>query len=155
MKNILLAVALVTISMSGYSQSKVFKEVSEDVTSQIKAITQDGNLVGYLVFTELEKASETTFNYKLTIMDENLNDIGTVNFKEEKLFLQQVSFEQDVMCLAYIKSNIIGKEFKNARQYRREKENDAKNSIVTQFVSHDRKNINTNVIKADIAAQTS
>jgi hypothetical protein len=154
MKNILLAVALVTISMSGYSQSKVFKEVSEDVTSQIKAITQDGNLVGYLVFTELEKASETTFNYKLTIMDENLNDIGTVNFKEEKLFLQQVSFEQDVMCLAYIKSNIIGKEFKNARQYRREKENDAKNSIVTQFVSLDGKIINTNVIKADIAAQT-
>ena len=75
MKNILLIAALVATTLSGYSQSKVFKEVSEDVTSQIKAITQDGNLVGYLVFTELEKASEKTFNYKLTIMEENLNDI--------------------------------------------------------------------------------
>ena len=152
MKNILLAVALVTITLSGYSQSKVFKEVSEEVTSQIKAITQDGNLVGYLVFTELEKASENTFNYKLTIMDENLNDIGTVNFKDEKLFLQQVSFEQDILCLAYIKSNIIGKEFKNTRQYRKEKENEVKNSIFTQFVSLDGKIINTNHIKAEINA---
>src|SRR5689334_17421415 len=154
MKNILLAAALVMITLSGYSQSKVFKEVSDDVTSQIKAITQDGNLVGYLVFTELEKASENTYNYRLTIMDENLNDIGTVNFKDEKLFLQQVSFEQDVLCLAYIKSNIIGKEFKNARQYRKEKENDVKNSIFTQFVSLDGKIINSNLIKADIASQT-
>lgn len=152
MKNILLAVTLVTISCSVYSQSKVFKEVSEDVTSQIKAITQDGNLVGYLVFTELEKASEKTFNYRLTIMDENLNDIGTVNFKDEKLFLQQVSFEQDILCLAYIKSNIIGKEFRNARQYRKEKDGEVKNSIFTQFVSLDGKIINANHIKAEITA---
>jgi hypothetical protein len=150
MKNILLAVALVTVALSGYSQSKVFKEVSEDVTSQIKAITQNGNLVGYLVFTELEKASETTFNYKLTIMDENLNDIGTVNFKDEKLLLQQVSFEQDILCLAYIKSNIIGREFKNVRAYNKELESGAKASVFTQFVNLDGKVIGTNSLKVDL-----
>src|SRR5688500_8803464 len=152
MRNSLIVFVLVLASLTGRSQTKVFKEVSEEVTSQIKAITQDGNLVGYLVFTELEKASENMFNYKITIMDENLNDLGTINFKEEKLLLQQVSFEQDILCLAYIKSNIIGKEFKNVRGYRKEATG-AKNSVFTQFVSLDGKIVSTNTIKADLATE--
>ena len=51
MKRILLACALIGAALYGQSQTKVFKEVSEGVTSQIKPIVQDGNLVGYLVFT--------------------------------------------------------------------------------------------------------
>ena len=152
MRNSLIVFALVLASLCGQSQTKVFKEVSEEVTSQIKAITQDGNLVGYLVFTELEKASENMFNYKITIMDENLNDLGTINFKDEKLLLQQVSIEQDILCLAYIKSNIVGKEFKNVKGYRKEA-SDAKNAVFTQFVSLDGKIIGTNTIKADLATE--
>src|ERR1700682_4275295 len=83
------------------AQSKVFKEVGEDISSQVKPIWQDGTMVGYVVFTQLEKASADSFNYKVTIMDENLNDIGAVNFREQKLNLQAVSFESDVLCLAY------------------------------------------------------
>ena len=150
MKNLLSAFALVLVALYGQSQTKVFKEVSEEVTSQIKAITQDGSLVGYLVFTQLEKASEDMFNYRISIMDENLNDIGTINFKDEKLFLQQVSFEQDILCLAYIKSNIVGKEFKNVRSYNKELESAAKSSIFSQFVSLDGKIVGTNSIKVDL-----
>jgi hypothetical protein len=115
------------------AQTKVFKEVAEDISSQMETIRQDGNLIGYLVFTQLEKASVDSFNYKISIMDENLNDIGSVTFREEKLFLKAVSFEQDVLCLAYIRSNFVGKEYKNNREFRRSKDA-AKASLFAQFV---------------------
>src|ERR1700759_1646763 len=89
------------------AQSKVFKEVSDEISSTTEPITQDNALVGYLVFTKLEKASEDSFNYKITIMDENLNDIGTVKFRQENLYLQGVSFEQNMLCLGYIKSPLV------------------------------------------------
>jgi hypothetical protein len=89
-----------------HAQTKVFKEVGEDISTEIKAITQDNSLVGYLAFTRLEKADADSFNYRLTIMDENLNDIGAVNFRQGILELQAVSFEQNVLCLGYIQSSL-------------------------------------------------
>jgi hypothetical protein len=133
----------------GQAQTKVFKEVSEDISSQMNTIEQDGALVGYMAFTQLEKASADSFNYRVTIMDENLNDIGTVNFKEQKLFLRAVSFEGDVLCLAYLKSNIVGNEFKNKREYK-DAILGAKASVFTQFLSMDGKIIRTNSVKADL-----
>lgn len=138
----LLFCALLT-TVAASAQSKVFKEVSSDISSDMEAIVQDGALVGYLVFTQLEKASEDSFNYKITIMDENLNDIGVVNFRDEKLDLQAVSFEQDVLCLAYLKSNIIGRQFSNGRAYKKAMEN-SKTAIVTQFLNLDGKIIKEN-----------
>lgn len=131
------------------AQSKVFKEVSDEISSQIRIITQDNALVGYLVFTQLEKASEDSFNYRLTIMDENLNDIGTVNFREENLDLQSVSFEQDVLCLAYLKSSVIGKQFKNRKAYKAALP-DARHEVISQFLNLDGRIIKTNAVKTDI-----
>jgi len=131
------------------AQTKIFKEVAEDISSQLETIRQDGNLVGYLMFTQLEKASADSFNYKLSIMDENLNDIGTVDFREEHLLLQAVSFEQDVLCLAYVRSNFIGIEFKNGRQFRREKDN-AKAELFTQFVNLNGKLLGKYSVKMDV-----
>src|ERR1700754_84878 len=115
------ALVVFTLSLSvlfTHAQTKVFREVSDEISSQIRTIRQDNVLVGYVVFTQLEKADADSFNYKITIMDENLNDIDTINFRDIKLFLQAVSFEQDVLCLAYVKTNILGNEFKNLREYR-------------------------------------
>src|SRR6478609_5636566 len=117
-KNVLLSLFLLMICIYGNSQSKVFKEVGDEISSEVQLITQDNALVGYLVFTRLEKATEDSFNYKVTIMDENLNDIGTVNFREESLNLQSASFEQDILCLAYLKSNVVGQSFKNKKTYK-------------------------------------
>ncbi|MGG9961332.1 DUF6770 family protein [Ferruginibacter sp. SUN106] len=136
-----LTICLCATVVNVKAQSKVFQEVNEDISSEMKIITQDEALVGYLVFTQLEKASEDSFNYKITLMDENLNDIGTVNFREEKLDLDAVSFEQDILCLAYLKSNINGKVFKNRKEYNAF---DAKNAIFTQFLTLDGKIIKTN-----------
>src|ERR1700739_1134813 len=110
-----------------HAQTKVFKEVGEDISTQIKAITQDNALVGYLAFTRLEKANADSFNYRLTIMDENLNDIGKVNFRQGILDLQTVSFEQNVLCLGYIQTSLTGEEkLRTMNNYR--KAQDAANS---------------------------
>lgn len=130
------------------AQSKVFKEVSDDISSQIQPIIQDNALVGYLVFTQLEKASEDSFNYKVTIMDENLNDIGVVNFRNIQLKLQAVAFEQDVLCLAYLKSDIGGKNFKRYKEYKNASQ-EATSEVALQFLNLDGKIIKENNVKVE------
>src|SRR5688572_8030591 len=87
-----------------WGQSKVFKAVNNEISSQMQVIMQDDAMIGYLKFTQLEKVNEDSFNYLISIMDENLNDIGKLNFRETNIQLQAVSFEQDILCLAYLKS---------------------------------------------------
>lgn len=148
------ALCLLFSASVSFAQSKVFNQVSDEISTQMKVITQDDALIGYLVFTQLEKASEDSFNYKVSILDENLNDIGTLNFREQSLNLQAVSFEQDVLCLAYIKSNVIGNKYPNARAYRKAVSN-IKNSIFTQFINLQGKIIQTNNYNAEINAKES
>lgn len=142
------AVCMLLLVCSARSQSKVFKQVGDEISSTMKVITQDDALVGYLVFTKLEKASEDSFNYKISIMDENLNDIGTVNFREENLTLQAVSFDQDVLCLGYLKSSLIDKVMKNRKTYNAEAER-AKHAVVVQFLGLDGKQIKLSQVRVE------
>jgi hypothetical protein len=126
------------------AQSKIFKEVGEDISTQVKAISQDNALVGYLAFTRLEKADADSFNYRVTIMDENLNDIGTVNFRQGILDLQAVSFEQNVLCLGYIQSPLTdGESVRSRRDLRKAEDAAASSHVVLQFINLDGKLINT------------
>lgn len=138
MKQFYLALLATFIFIQANAQTKVFKEVSDGISTEFKAIMQNGDLMGYLSFTELERADKDSFNYKITIMDENLNDLGVVKFKELKLDLQSVSFENDTLCLAYMKSNVLGYDWKN-----RGERNDAlaagKVAVFAQFISLDGK----------------
>ncbi len=139
MKKLYLAILLAFIAVQHiHAQTKVFQEVSEGISTELKTIMQDGTLVGYLSFTELERADKDSFNYKITIMDENLNDLGVVNFKELKLDLQRVSFEKDTLCLAYLKSNVVGYDFKK-RSERNASLKDGYMSVFAQFISLDGK----------------
>ncbi|RYD54490.1 MAG: hypothetical protein EOP56_19100 [Sphingobacteriales bacterium] len=137
---------------AAHAQSKVFKEVSEGMTSSTELIMHDDQLVGYLRFTQLEKANKDSFNYSISIMDENLNEIGSLKFRDEQIQLQSVAYEQDVLCLAYLKSNIIGTEFKNRRTYKRSLD-EARNGIMTQFINLDGKILNTNAYNVSIDLQ--
>jgi len=152
-KTSFLSIALFACLNCLHAQTKVFKEVSDEISSQIKIIKQDNALVGYLAFTRLEKASQDSFNYRITIMDENLNDIGTVNFREEGLTLQDIAFEQDVLCLAYLKSNVIGNNY-TKKEYNKVKDN-TQNYVMLQFLGLDGKIIKTNSIKANISISSS
>src|ERR1700678_4278704 len=149
----LLAVLLFLLAApSAHAQTKVFKAVAEDMEQDFQAIFQDGKLVGYLVFTQLEKVSADSFSYRISIMDENLNDIGAVNFHEEKLNLKGVSFDQDVLCLAYIKTNFVGKEYKSEKEWRHD-EGNFNAALFTQFLALNGKIIATDEVKMDIAPE--
>jgi len=141
--------SMLFVAGAANAQSKVFKEVSDEIATSMQPIVQDGALVGYLVFTQLEKASEDSFNYKLTIMDENLNDLGTVNFREERIMLEAVAFEQDVLCVAYFKSSVLGKEFKNRKAYNQAAD-DKNDAVMLQFLNLDGKIIKTTSLPASI-----
>lgn len=82
------------------AQTKIFKEVGEDISTQIRPITQDNALVGYLAFTRLKQADADSFNYRVTVIDENLHDIGAINFRQENLLLDAVAFEQNAKDLS-------------------------------------------------------
>ncbi|HXB35511.1 MAG TPA: DUF6770 family protein [Puia sp.] len=149
MKNTFYAVLLLLITTNTHAQTKVFRQLAEDMSTQLETIRQDGNLVGYLAFNQLEKSSDDSLHYRIDIMDENLNDIGSVNFKEEKLFLKAVAFEGDVLCLAYIKSNFAGQEFRTAKQVRHATE-EARTDLFTQFVSLNGKIIGGRNIRMEV-----
>ncbi|WP_207514538.1 DUF6770 family protein [Longitalea luteola] len=153
MKKTLTAFLLTITVCLAHAQTKVFKEVGKDISSEVKAIIQDNSLVGYLVFTRLEKANADSFNYKIAIMDENLNDIGTVKFRDMALDLQSVSFEQDILCLAYLKSNVINEPAKNRKKYK-QAVLDQKTSVFVQFVSLDGKIVKSNTFEATLTPQT-
>jgi hypothetical protein len=103
-KTVFIAVLCFLSAFTLRAQTKILREVAEDISTQVKAISQDNALVGYLSFTRLERADADSFNYRVTVMDENLNDLGTVKFRQEQIGLQSVSFEQNVLCLGYIQS---------------------------------------------------
>ncbi len=140
MKKILVLFAAMAVSTGIYAQSKVFKEVNSDISSESKTIFSGGSVIGYVVFTQLEKASQDSFNYKLSIMDENLNDIGVVEFREIGLYLRAISFEEDVLCLSYIKSTELGKDY---TKYKEVKKKESKDFVMTQFINLDGKILNT------------
>jgi hypothetical protein len=116
MRKMFFVLSFILTALVSNAQSKVFKEVGDEIASTVRPLMQDKTLVGYLTFTRLEEISEDSFSYKITIMDENLNDIGTVSFKEFSLQLYDVSFENDVICLSYLKSNFLGKQMKNRKE---------------------------------------
>ena len=144
MKKIVFPLFFVLFTSSLQAQTKVFREVSEDISTQFKAITQDNTLVGYLAFTRLEKADADSFNYRVTIMDENLKDIGTVNFRQGNLELQTVSFEQNVLCLGYVQSELSGtQKVRTMRKYRKVEDAALSSHMLIQFINLNGKVINT------------
>jgi hypothetical protein len=148
-KTIFALVSIVFVTVL-HAQTKIFKEVGEEISTQMKEITQDNALVGYLAFTKLEKASADSFNYRITIMDENLNDIGTVNFRQEKIELQGVALENDVLCLGYVQNStkaiVTNKDARNAYK------NGIEGHVLVQFISLAGKVLRTFTTKVDLIA---
>lgn len=143
---------LLLATPAAQAQTKVFKAVAEDMEQEFEPIMQDGKPVGYLMFTQLEKASADSFNYRIAIMDENLNDIGSINFRQEKLNIKAVSFEQDVLCLIYVKSNFVGKPYRTYKEFDRYRAN-GRSALFTQFLSLSGRIIATSSIPMNIPPQ--
>ncbi|MGC4103204.1 DUF6770 family protein [Ferruginibacter sp.] len=149
-KPIIMAMAACLCVTFSMAQTRVFKQVAEEMSSDMEVIMQDGAVMGYVVLTKLEKANADSFNYKLSLMDENLNDIGEINQKDVNMSLMGVAFEQDVLCLSYLKSSIDGTTFKNKKEFKDAKD-DTKDVITNQFITLDGKVINTHNFNISLA----
>lgn len=154
MKKALLCLVASLAFITSFSQSRVFKEVSDGISTQVSSILQDNTVVGYLIFSRLEKVTDDRYNYRITIMDENLNDIGTLNFQDQGLSLRGIAFEQDILCLAYFKSDMIDKSFSRAR--RNPSTDGFKHFVKMQFLGLDGKIIDSvvNPVSIDIKVET-
>jgi len=131
---------LLSIAVYGvFAQSRIFKEVAKQISSKVEPIMQDNNLVGYVLFTQLEQINKDSFSYKLDFMDENLNDIGSYSFKDINLEMQEVVFDKEVLLIGYLRTNML--KSVNLFNYKKTK-NEIKSSIYFQFL-----NLNGQMIK--------
>lgn len=150
MKKLYLLILLgCSIFFPAFSQTRIFQEVGAGISTSAQPIMENNVLVGYLAFTELEKVDKDTFSYRLTIMDENLKDLGVINFKEQKLRLSDVMIEDDVLCLAYIKSNVLGYTYEH-RATRNKAFKTGKAWMFTQFINLKGEIIKTAQVPLDV-----
>ncbi len=104
MRKLFFLLLVFAVNQTSNAQSKVFNQITGAIRSNLSEITQNRTVVGYLRLVQLEKASKNTYNYELNIMDENLNEISTAKFSDGPLSLNDVAFEQDVICASFYKS---------------------------------------------------
>lgn len=138
-----------TICTPAFSQTRIFREVGQGISTTAQAIKENDVLVGYMAFTELEKVNKDSFSYRITIMDENLNDLGVINFKEHKLRLDDVTIEDNILCLAYVKSNVLGYTYEH-RADRNKAFQTGKAWIFTQFINLKGEIVKTSQVPLDI-----
>jgi hypothetical protein len=134
MRKIYLYILLAVLVTPAFAQKRIFQEVGQDISTSAQPIMENDVLVGYLALTQLEKVSKDSFSYRLTIMDENLNDLGVVNFHELKLRLEDVMIEDNILCLAYVKSNVLGYRYEH-RADRNKAIMTGKAWMLTQFIN--------------------
>lgn len=103
MRKVVFLLLAATLSQSIFAQSKVFNQIAGAIRTDLSEISQNRKVVGYVRLVQLEKTSKDMYNYELNIMDENLNDISTAKFSDAYLGLNDVAFEQDVICVSFVK----------------------------------------------------
>lgn len=103
MKKNLVIITLIAFNLYTQAQSKVFKEIAGSVKTDFNEIKESGSVIGYLSLIQIEKTDADSFNYEIKLLDENLNDIGETKFKEIDLDLQSVAYENNILCLSFIK----------------------------------------------------
>lgn len=113
MKKLTIIPVLFFVSLTGFSQSKIFKQVAGAVRTEVNEIVENKSVVGYTSLTQLEKTDKNNFNYELTVMDENLNDLGNIKFNDIDMDLTSVAFEQDVLCITFYKSKAKNNFFRS------------------------------------------
>ena len=101
MKKITTIALLVLFALNGIAQSaaKVFDEVKTVTVRNVGVIKKNNVIKGYFSFYEYDKVDRKTVLYKLNIMDENLNLLGTKDIEGPKSWeLVSSGFDGDNFC---------------------------------------------------------
>lgn len=84
-----------------FSQSKVFDNVIEIEVQSTVEITNNKQIVGYAFFYKIDKLKKTAL-YRLSILDENLKEIGSNEFEGAKeLILKKAAYESNQILLSF------------------------------------------------------
>jgi len=103
MKRIVIII-LLCWSFKGFAQSaaKVFDEVKSVTVRNVGTIKKNNEVKGYFNFYEYDKVDRKTILYKLNLMDENLNQIGTKEIEGPKTWeLISSGFDGNNFCFKF------------------------------------------------------
>ena len=100
MKSTLTLLSLL-FSFGVFAQSKVFDNVIEIEVQSTVEITNNKQIVGYAFFYKIDKLKKTAL-YRLSILDENLKEIGSNEFEGAKdLILKKAAYESNQILLSF------------------------------------------------------
>jgi hypothetical protein len=99
--NVLFLAAMVLLGFNGSAQSKIFDNVLDFEIRSTVEITNNKQIVGYGVFYKKDKMKKSAL-FGLTILDENLKEIGNNEFEGPKdLLLIKAVYESDRILLSF------------------------------------------------------
>jgi len=104
MKQKFAIVFLTFFTLQGLAQSgsKVFDEVKSVTVRNVGVIKKNNEVKGYFSFYEYDKASRSTLLFKLNLMDENLNQLGTKEIEGPKTWeLISSGFDGNNFCFKF------------------------------------------------------
>lgn len=104
MKLKLSLILLLFFAVNAFSQDvqKVFDEVKNVTIRGIGPITKNNVIKGYYAFYEFDKADKKTTLFRLRLMDENLNDLGTKEITGPKEWeLLSSGFDGNNFCFKF------------------------------------------------------
>src|SRR5688500_549146 len=87
MKKLILLLLIVGCNLPSFGQSLTKNDVTEVKLRNAGAIVQNGNVKGYYQFYNLEKTDRKNNNYLLSVTDENLREINSVNIVRPNTYL--------------------------------------------------------------------
>jgi hypothetical protein len=91
----------ILISLNMFSQSKLFENVLSVEVRNVAEITNNKQIVGYAIFYKVDKMKKSAL-YRLSILDENLKEIGSNEFEGSKeLFLVKAVYESNQILLNF------------------------------------------------------
>ena len=94
-----------------FAQSKIFDNVIQVEVKSSVTITNNKQIVGYAIFYKIDKMKKEAL-YRLSILDENLKEIGSNEFEGSKdLLLVRAVYESDQILLSF-NDNAKKAEFK-------------------------------------------
>lgn len=104
MKQRIILFFLLFFAMQGFAQtgSKLFQDVKQVTVRNVGAIKRNGEIKGYYTFYEYDKVDRNTLLFKLNLMDENLNDLGTKEIEGPKTWnLISSGFDGTNFCFKF------------------------------------------------------
>ena len=86
---------------SVFSQSKIFDNVLDIEVQSTVEIVNNKQIVGYAFFYKIDKMKKSAL-YRLSILDENLKEIGSNEFEGAKdLYLRRAVYESDRLFFSF------------------------------------------------------